>query len=356
MTKSVILGSDFSGVVLKNCLQTTIEKMGWVVIEAGYAHVLQSNGTTLPLIAGYEVAIGSCQQGIVCCDNAQIAQIFFNKIKGVRAVIGHDEKDALLSRRNMDANLLILDITKTKSLRARIIARTWLSTNYDSTTYTSNLASIKRLEQDFCLKREKVYDITQQIGSGMLLWPGDPSPAFSLLSDGNVRVSQISFCTHSGTHIDAPVHMLKQRAYTDIYSIEQLCGIARVIEIPAVGEINAQVLSQYDIAGVERLLIKTGNSELLNKAGFCPDYSFLTEDAARYVLEKGIRLVAIDYLSLDEYNTDTYPAHRLLLESGIVIAEGVDLHSVPPNDYELLCLPLKISSDGAPVRMLLRTI
>jgi arylformamidase len=103
--------------------------------------------------------------------------------------------------------------------------------------------------------------------------------------------------------------------------------------------------------------LKTGNSELLESSGFDKDYVSLTEDAAEYLVEKGIRFVALDYLSVDEFDTSIYPVHRILMNAGVVIVEGVDLNEVPAGDYEMLCLPLKLEGcDGAPARVILRTL
>jgi arylformamidase len=101
----------------------------------------------------------------------------------------------------------------------------------------------------------------------------------------------------------------------------------------------------------------TSNSALLKQGRFSEDYACLTEDAAAYLVEKGIKLVAVDYLSVDAFDTDYYPVHRRLLEGGVAVVEGDDLSGVPAGDYELICLPLKIKNgDGAPARVVLREL
>jgi arylformamidase len=117
------------------------------------------------------------------------------------------------------------------------------------------------------------------------------------------------------------------------------------------------VLEGLDLKGVTRLLLGTRNSVLLEQGQFNLDYSFVSEDAARYLVDMGIKLVGVDYLSIEEYKKEGYPAHHILLGAGVVIVEGLDLSGVPSGDYEVLCLPLKLKDgDGAPARVFLREI
>jgi arylformamidase len=117
------------------------------------------------------------------------------------------------------------------------------------------------------------------------------------------------------------------------------------------------MLEALPLMGVERLLFSTRNAASGCEAPLAGDDVYITAEAAHYLVECGVKLVAIDYLSVDPSASSTYPAHHILLEAGVVIVEGVDLRAVPPGDYELLCLPLKIQgSDGAPARAVLREV
>jgi arylformamidase len=115
-------------------------------------------------------------------------------------------------------------------------------------------------------------------------------------------------------------------------------------------------LEPVPLDGVERLLLKTRNSGFLRDPVFHEDFTYLAKDGAEYLAARGVRLVAIDYFSIDRFRSPDFPAHHALLGAGVVIVEAVDLSAVPPGPYELLCLPMKLAGlDGAPVRAVLRT-
>jgi arylformamidase len=136
-----------------------------------------------------------------------------------------------------------------------------------------------------------------------------------------------------------------------------LLGPARLFQFPEAHHIDRSLLERLDLEGVERLLFGTRNSALLKRREIDPDYAFIAEDAARYLVASGIKLVGVDYLSSEEFQNRGRPTHHILLGAGVVIVEGMDLTGVPPGDYELLCLPLKVKdADGAPARVLLREL
>jgi arylformamidase len=128
------------------------------------------------------------------------------------------------------------------------------------------------------------------------------------------------------------------------------------VELPrAITAIGAEELRVAGVRDVDRVLLKTRNGELLDKDEFEEGFAHITGDGAQYLVEQGVRLVAIDYLSVEAFDADEPRAHQALLEKEIVVVEGVDLRQVPPGRYELLCLPLKVSGiDGAPLRAVLR--
>lgn len=203
------------------------------------------------------------------------------------------------------------------------------------------------------------YDITVPLVPEMTNWPGNPPfkrDLFKAISRGDSsNVSAISMSCHAGTHVDAPYHSSDAGAGIDGLLLSVLIGPARVAEIAPVENITAADLRAIDMTGVQRLLLKTRNSAYLRERGFREDFVCVDESAARYVVEKGIKLLGVDYFSVDRHGDRQKLAHRTLLGHGVVILEAVDLSAVERGDYELICLPLSIpGSDGAPARAVLR--
>jgi len=204
----------------------------------------------------------------------------------------------------------------------------------------------------------RIHDITVSLSAELPIYPEDPpiviTPWNSISGGDSCNLSQISLSTHSGTHIDAPRHFIDSGASVDAVPLGALLGNALVVEIPGVKEIGRHDLERLRIKGAERVLLKTDNSKLWKQTGFVKEYVALSVEAARYLVEAGVKLVGIDYLSVESFEGNG-EVHRLLLENGVVILEGVTLADVAPGEYELICLPLKIKGgDGAPVRALLR--
>ena len=211
------------------------------------------------------------------------------------------------------------------------------------------------------MTRHKIYDISLTIYPGMLVWPGQPQVAMdtvkSIAQGGSANVSLLHTSTHTATHVDAPCHFIPGAPSIDGIVPEVLLGPARLFQLPEVHHIDRNLLERLKLKGVERLLLGTRNSALLKKRSFEIDYAFVSEDAAHYLVNVGIKLVGVDYLSIDQYQKESRPTHHILLGAGVVIVEGLDLTGVPPGDYDLLCLPLKIKDgDGAPARVFLREI
>lgn len=213
----------------------------------------------------------------------------------------------------------------------------------------------------------RIYDITVPISiQDTPTYPGDPGieiKQWAALSEGDVaNVTQLSFGAHTATHIDAPAHFIKGAAKIDALPLDAMIGRARVVEISRdVLAIDANELTRHDLSGATRLLFKTRNSEFWAETGsnFREDFTYIEPDAARILAESGVRLVGMDYLSVEKFRSEQFETHITLLSRNIVIVEGLDLRGVPAGDYELICLPLKIASgtgDGAPARALLRTL
>jgi arylformamidase len=157
--------------------------------------------------------------------------------------------------------------------------------------------------------------------------------------------------------VDAPAHFIENGASVEQLTLEILMGPATVVELPEAEIITPELLEAQALAPeTRRLLIKTKNSALWADPGhsFNPDFVALNSESARWIVNKGIDLVGIDYLSIQMFK-DTDPlTHRILLEAGIVIVEGLDLRKAGPGDYQLYCLPLKLAGcEGAPARTVL---
>jgi len=167
---------------------------------------------------------------------------------------------------------------------------------------------------------------------------------------------------HSGTHVDAPAHFIEGGAKVDSLPLESLLGQAEVVEVPEdVGVINRNFVVANCVKQSQRILFKTSNSAFWSnlQTGFREDYVYIDPDAAGWLVESGIKLVGIDYLSVEQFKSDSFQTHQVFLSNGVVILEGLDLRQVPGGVYELMCLPLKIaggSGDGAPARVVLRSL
>ena len=194
----------------------------------------------------------------------------------------------------------------------------------------------------------EIFDVSVPVQPGMVTYPGDPTVKLervSAIADGAVaNISRLDFGVHTGTHVDAPLHFIDGPPGTDQLPLDVLVGPARVIEATS---LDAEGLAEAELA--ERVLLKTSNSELWSRDEFADDFVSLTEDGARLLVERGVRLIGIDYLSVGDEG-----AHHVLLEAGVVAIEGLDLRGVDPGEYQLVCAPLKlVGSDGAPARVFL---
>jgi arylformamidase len=207
----------------------------------------------------------------------------------------------------------------------------------------------------------KIYDVTVAISDDMPIYKGDPAAAvesFKAIARGDTaNVSSIRFGVHSGTHVDAPNHFIDGTKHVHELDLSKLIGPCRVVEVAAdVFEIEPEHVG--DISGVERVIFKTRNSEFWStpEDGFRKDFTYITPATAKLLVDRGVKLVGIDYLSIEKSGGPGKPVHIALLEKEIVILEGVDLREVPPGDYELICMPLKYigsTGDGSPARTVL---
>jgi arylformamidase len=208
----------------------------------------------------------------------------------------------------------------------------------------------------------KLYDVTVAISNELPVYPGDPPirvTRVQSLEQGDIaRVSHLSFSTHIGTHVDPPYHFMRDGRPLDQVPLEIFIGPARVLDVGAAAVIDAALLRQFDLEGARRVLFKTRNSRFWRTTNeFQTEFVYLATDAAAWLVARGVQLVGIDYLSIEKFNFEQPTTHWTLLGANVVIVEGLDLTEVPPGDYELLCLPLKIKDgDGGPARVVLREL
>jgi len=177
----------------------------------------------------------------------------------------------------------------------------------------------------------------------------------SMAKGGSSNVSSLKFGSHTATHVDAPLHMVQGAASVDQISLDVLMGPATVIAFgDDVMSVTAEALRTANIGNAERVLLKTRNSAFIRSGTFQKDYTYLAPDGAEYLVSSGVKLVGIDYLSIEQFHSGHHRTHTTLLSSGVVILEGVDLSAVSPGRYELRCLPLSMPGlDGAPARAVL---
>jgi arylformamidase len=206
----------------------------------------------------------------------------------------------------------------------------------------------------------KIHDVSVPIRDGGLVYPGNPPIHIELqqaiAKGASSNVSHVDFGSHTGTHVDAPRHFSDTGAGVDQIPLDLLIGPATVVSFgDDVRAVTRADLERHDLGGVERVLLHTRNSTYLTQdPTFHPDFTYLAPDGAAYLVSLGVRLVAIDYLSIDRFHSGNHPTHHALLDAGVTIVEGVNLDGIPDGRYQLCCLPLRLEGvDGAPARAVL---
>jgi len=203
----------------------------------------------------------------------------------------------------------------------------------------------------------RIHDVTAAIHPGMPIYEGDPgvviTKASSMAEGDAADVSVYSLGSHTGTHVDPPRHFLAGGTPVDELPLDALIGPALVVET-GLHEIGRAFLETAGLEGAERVLFKTPNAGMMTRDSFIRRFAHLAPDAAAYLVESGVRLVGIDYLSVERFDSTAHEVHKTLLGEGVIVLEGLDLSPVGPGRYTLICLPLKIrGGDGAPARVVL---
>lgn len=205
----------------------------------------------------------------------------------------------------------------------------------------------------------KIYDVTLPIENSMLVWEGGKKVSIrqiTTVDKDNIALSQFSFGSHTGTHIDAPSHFLKEGIGVDKVSLEKLIGHCRVIDLSNIHhlEILPEDFEKLGIKKGDRILFKTGNFRLLKNPTFPKNYVYLSIEGSKFLADKKINLVGTDFLGIEKKSNPGHPIHKILLLAEIVVVEGLDLREVPEGSYKIFCLPLRVvGADGSPARVIL---
>ena len=210
-----------------------------------------------------------------------------------------------------------------------------------------------------------IYDISVPLRNDLPTWPGDPgikiTDSSSLENGDEANVSFLNFGAHTGTHIDAPAHFIAGAERLESLPLDVLIGEVDVIDVPAtMTSITEDFVVQHCALGTARVLFKTRNSSFWSDTPtvFREDFTYLDYAAAKSLVKNGVKLVGIDYLSIEEFGSTDHKTHRELLSHQVIIVEGLNLAEISPGKYELICLPLRVRSgqgDGAPARAVLRS-
>ena len=211
-----------------------------------------------------------------------------------------------------------------------------------------------------------IYDLSVPISGELPTYPSDPGIKIEdwakLASGDGANVSSLCFGAHTGTHVDAPAHFIDGTRKVEALALDVLIGEAEVIEVPeGLRAIDETFVAEHCPPGTERILFKTRNSAFWTRdnTDFRTDFTYLELAAAEWLVERGVKLVGIDYLSIEKFASKDHDVHRALLSHEVIIVEGLNLTGVPAGKYELICLPLRLRSnlgDGAPARAVLRTL
>ena len=205
-------------------------------------------------------------------------------------------------------------------------------------------------------------DVSVPLFDGMVAWGSDPRPKITQklsIEKGDVcNLTLLDMSAHTGTHMDAPRHFVRDGKGMETLPLDAVMGPARVVEIKDPVAVRVAELEPLQLKPGERILFKSRNSERCwQSSEFFEDFVYISNEAAQYLVAKGVRTVGVDYLSIGGFHNDLVETHVTILGAGIWVIEGLNLSAIEPGDYELACLPLKIlGSDGAPARAALRKI
>ena len=202
----------------------------------------------------------------------------------------------------------------------------------------------------------EIIDISLDINEDTVVMPENPGfnkEKLASIGKEGYGLYKICMSNHIGTHIDAPAHFIEDGRLINQLPLNDLIGRVLVIEIRDQEKVTVDEMKKTDIMDNIRVLFKTRNSRLLNENRLTEDFVYLDKEAARYLVEKGVRLIGLDYFSIDRIEDQEKPAHIELAGNDVIVIEGINLLNVEPGEYQLIALPVKINADGAPARVVL---
>jgi RpiB/LacA/LacB family sugar-phosphate isomerase len=351
----VAIAFDHRGVALRPRVIQELESLGHEIVDLGADS--PSPRIDYPDKArevGEAIVAGAAERAVLICSSGVGAAIAACKVDGVRAAVCHDVYTAHQGVEHDDMNVLCLGSEIVGGELAGELIRAFLAARFDGgDRYVRRLEKVAALERNGDVRT--THDISVPIRPAMPIYDGNPGVHLereSSIADGaHANVSRLDLGVHTGTHVDAPLHFIDGAPGAEALELEPMLGPATVVDATSVeSDLDAATLEGLELpAGAKRILLKTPNSELWARDTFSRDFVRLTGSGARYLIERGVELVGIDYLSIGDED-----AHRELLGAGVTALEGLDLRDVEPGQYDLVCLPLRLEgSDGAPARAIL---
>ncbi len=217
---------------------------------------------------------------------------------------------------------------------------------------------IKNVKESGAYKKLKYYDLTANISEELVTFPGDPQykaeDISSLEKGAHFHLSEIHLGNHTGTHIDFPSHVIKDGKTSNDFPIESLIGQGLIVEVPSnESSIKKDFIKKQPILENDFVFFKTSNSKLSKNAKFTNDYVYIEPEAAEELLKKRVKIVGIDYISVDKYESEDLPVHKSLLSNDVLIVEGLELNDVPIGRCKIYIMPMKVNKmDGLPARVM----
>jgi arylformamidase len=350
----VAIAFDHRGVVLRPRVIAELESLGHEIVDLGTdAPSPRIDYPDKAREVGEAIVAGAAERAVLICSSGVGAAIAACKVDGVRAAVCHDVYTAHQGVEHDDMNVLCLGSEIVGGELAAELIRAFLGARFNGgDRYVRRLQKVAELEHDGHFRR--VHDISVSIRPQMPIYDGNPGVTLereSSISEGaHANVSRLDLGVHTGTHVDAPLHFIEDAPGAESLELQPMLGAAAVVDATSVeGDLDAEALDALDLPPATRILFKTPNSRLWERDTFSREFVRLTGSGARYLIDRGVELVGIDYLSIGDED-----AHRELLGAGVTALEGLDLREIEPGEYDLVCLPLRVEgADGAPARAIL---
>ena len=226
--------------------------------------------------------------------------------------------------------------------------------------FTSAQKEDKKIKESEIEKKVKYYDLSANISEELVTFPGDPqfkSEDINSLEKGSkFHLSEIHLGNHTGTHIDFPSHVVKGGKTRNDFPIESLIGHGLIVEVPNnESSITKGFIKKQSILENDFVFFKTSNSKLSKNGKFTNNYVYIEPEAAEELLKTGVKIVGIDYISVDKYESEDLPVHKSLLSNDVLIIEGLELNNIPIGRCKIYIMPMKINKmDGLPARVIVK--